>query len=111
MRATAADLRAIAIDAEAAYKATEPEWRREVAETFRPRLVARTTALIEKLQAVHDREYAALVAEIEAARAAGVMASTLPLNEMTLQLAFGRIAGESYFQRCRDYLRRHGWLS
>lgn len=46
---------------------------------------------------------------IERAVSAGVVRSTLPLNELSFALMFGKSGGESSFANCLRVIRR--WLS
>ena len=64
--------------------------------------------MLDELDAHVRGPRAELMRRIERAISAGVKASSLPLNELTFAVMFGKSGGESYFENCVRVLRR--WL-
>lgn len=63
------------------------------------------------LATLRDGPYAELQRRVQAAIDDGIVASTLPLQELSLVFLFGRVSGDVYFENWRRTLVRGGWLT
>ena len=98
--------RGIAERARGAHDAARREAQQRVNAWHVERIKEPVPAMLADLASFREGAYATVQQRVAAAIAAGVVPSSLPLAELSLSLAFGRISGQVYTDQCASVLKK-----